>query len=88
MLGQVIHTIFYIYTALLFARLIGSWFPSIHRHPWMAYVARLTDPYLGIFRRVIPPIGGVLDFSPILGFLTLQFLEFFLRYFLESLSPS
>jgi YggT family protein len=32
----------------------------------------LCDPYLNIFRGIIPPLGGSLDFSPILAFLVLN----------------
>ncbi|KAF2285059.1 hypothetical protein GH714_037639 [Hevea brasiliensis] len=32
----------------------------------------LCDPYLNIFRGIIPPLGGTLDFSPILAFLVLN----------------
>ncbi|MER3588393.1 MAG: hypothetical protein C4322_09720, partial [Mastigocladus sp. ERB_26_1] len=31
----------------------------------------ITDPYLNIFRNIIPPLGGI-DFSPILAFLVLN----------------
>jgi YggT family protein len=32
----------------------------------------VCDPYLNIFRGIIPPIGGTLDLSPILAFLVLN----------------
>jgi uncharacterized protein YggT (Ycf19 family) len=35
----------------------------------------LVDPYLNFFRRFIPPIGGVMDISPIVAFFTLNLLE-------------
>jgi YggT family protein len=41
----------------------------------MHFVAFYTDPYLNLFRRLIPPIGGVLDLSPILAFFGLEILE-------------
>ncbi len=75
-----IHYIFLVYTALLAVRIIASWFPSTRGQPWMQWVARFTDPYLNVFRRVIPPIGGVLDLSPMLAFFALQFLEFIATY--------
>jgi YggT family protein len=34
-------------------------------------LSQLTDPYLNIFRSIIPPLGGI-DFSPILALLLLQ----------------
>jgi hypothetical protein len=32
----------------------------------------LCDPYLNLFRGIIPPLGGTLDFSPILAFVVLS----------------
>jgi YggT family protein len=75
MVRHVIHIIFLTYTFLLFMRVVGSWFPPIALSKFMRFIAFYTDPYLKIFRRVIPPIGGVFDLSPLLGFLGLQFME-------------
>jgi YggT family protein len=35
------------------------------------FVEETTDPYLNLFRRFIPPIGGRLDISPIIAILVL-----------------
>ncbi len=78
MLGYVVRLLFTSYTLILIVRLVGSWFPAFARHPFMRFLSHYTDPYLNIFRRLIPPIGGVLDLSPILAFLGLQVLEYFL----------
>lgn len=75
MLSYIIHVIFLSYTALLFIRVVGSWFPSIALSKFMRFVAYYTDPYLKFFRRIIPPIGGTFDLSPLLGFFGLQILE-------------
>jgi hypothetical protein len=32
----------------------------------------IVDPYLNLFRGIIPPIGGTLDLSPILAFVVLN----------------
>jgi uncharacterized protein YggT (Ycf19 family) len=32
----------------------------------------VTDPYLSLFRGIIPPLGGTLDLSPILAFVCLN----------------
>jgi YggT family protein len=34
-------------------------------------LSRLTDPYLRMFRGIVPPLVGI-DISPILGFILLQ----------------
>ena len=34
------------------------------------FLRDVSEPFLGIFRRFVPPLGGI-DFSPILAFVTL-----------------
>ncbi len=70
-----IHLIFQAYILMLMIRVVGSWFPRFSQSKVMVYISRATDPYLNIFRRLIPPIGGVLDLSPILGFFALSLAE-------------
>lgn len=79
MVNQIIHISFLVYTVLLVIRLVVSWVPELAYKPWILLIAQFTDPYLNIFRKIIPPIGGVLDLSPILAFLALQFAESLLR---------
>lgn len=63
-----------IYIAILTVRVLATWFiQDWSGQPW-ATLAQLTDPYLNLFRQVIPPVGG-LDLSPILAFLLLSFLQ-------------
>jgi len=62
-----------IYNALLIVRILLSWFPQLNwSNPLLSVLSQLTDPYLNLFRGIIPPIGG-LDFSPWLAFLLLSF---------------
>ncbi len=65
-------TFIQIYTTLLIIRILLSWFPNInwYNQPFAA-LSQITDPYLNVFRSVIPPLGGI-DFSPILAFIVLQ----------------
>jgi YggT family protein len=60
---------------MIAVRIIGSWFPSFSQNRMMRFVRVYTDPYLGLFRRFIPPIGGVFDLTPLLAFFGLQLLE-------------
>lgn len=73
-----IHLVFSTYTMLLFARIALSWFPSLYQYKFARFLHFYTDPYLNVFKRAIPPIGGMLDLSPILGFFFLRLLESFL----------
>ncbi len=71
------------YFVLLIIRILLSWFPNVNWYdPPFSILSQLTDPYLNIFRSIIPPLGG-LDFSPILAILLLQVVQ----SVLESLVP-
>ena len=83
MIAQILHVFFTAYTGLLFARVVGSWFDPLRNNRLMQFVSHYTDPYLGLFRKLIPPIGGVLDLSPLLGFFALQIGENFLLSFFK-----
>ena len=74
-LAYLIHILFVTYTVLLFVRIVTSWFPHWQAHQLARFVAFYTDPYLNIFSRILPPLGGVLDISPILAFFVLRIAE-------------
>lgn len=61
-----------IYSGVLMIRVLLSWFPNIpwDKQPFPA-IRSLCDPYLNLFRNIIPPISGTLDVSPLLAFLLL-----------------
>lgn len=78
MIAYFLHVLFLTYTLMIFARVLGSWFPDFQNHIIMRFLSHYTDPYLNLFRRIIPPIGGFLDLSPLFGVLLLQIVEKFL----------
>jgi YggT family protein len=58
-----------IYSLILLVRVLLSWFPNMDwSNPVLSTVSSITDPYLNVFRGLIPPIGG-LDLSAIVAFL-------------------
>lgn len=56
-----------------------SWFPSVQRSVFGVAIARLVEPYLLPFRRVIPMLGGVLDLSPLVALVVLQMAQYGLQ---------
>ncbi len=80
-----INNIFNLYFFLIILRIFLSWIPSVkwENNPW-ATLRTITDIYLDIFRRFIPPLNG-LDFSPIVALLVLQILQYLIIYLLYSL---
>jgi YggT family protein len=80
--ASTIHLLFLTYTILIFARIVISWIPAWHHKKWIRFIAFCTDPFLNFFRRILPPLGGVLDLSPLLAFFVLRMLELFLLHIL------
>lgn len=72
---KIINNLFYFYYLLIILRIFMTWIPSID---WSAQptksIREVTDLYLDIFRRIIPPAGG-LDFSPIIALIALQIIQ-------------
>ena len=75
MIKEMIHMTFSIYTWMLIARIVSSWFPNLSKYRAMHFLYFYTDPYLNLFRKFIPPVGGMLDLSPMIGFFALRFFE-------------
>lgn len=72
---KIINNIFSLYLCLILLRILLSWIPNINWYQQPAkFIREVTDIYLDIFRRFIPPIGG-LDFSPIIAIIVLQILQ-------------
>jgi len=68
-----------IYLLVLLVRVLLSWFPNLDwSNPVLSSVSAITDPYLNVFRGIIPPVGG-LDLSAILAFIALQFAQTLLQ---------
>jgi len=63
-----------IYNLVITARILLSWFPQAQGIGVLQPVYAITDPYLNLFRGLIPPLFG-LDLSPILAFVLLNVLS-------------
>lgn len=72
LLANTLSTFIQIYVTLIIVRVLLTWFPTIEwsSQPFAA-LRQITDPYLNLFRSIIPPLGGI-DISPILAILVLQ----------------
>lgn len=74
---RVITSLLDFYEWLIIAWCLLSWFP-MREGSLVADIAtvinRLVAPYMALFRRFIPPLGGV-DFSPVVAILVLSFVE-------------
>jgi len=73
-----VYTLTYVYFVFIFVRIIMSWIPRIPYNraldAVLNFVRDVTDPYLNLFRRFLPPrrLGaGALDLSPIVATIVL-----------------
>ena len=54
--------------------LLMSWLPTDRGLLADIYrvLGRVCDPYLNLFKKLIPPLGGMVDVTPIIALLVLQ----------------
>lgn len=64
-----------LYSMIIVVYVLLSWFPMNNGVLADIYrvLGRVCDPYLNLFKKVIPPIGGMVDISPVIALLVLQF---------------
>ena len=77
-IADYVNALFTVYLILILIRIVLSWIPRMPYNPVLSaivtFVHDVTDPFLRIFRRVIPPVGGggfALDLSPIIAIIVL-----------------
>ena len=72
-----VHVFIYVYILVIFVYVLTSWIPLPYS-PALSRVQRflydVCNPYLRLFRRVLPPLGP-LDLSPMIAVLVLVLLQ-------------
>jgi YggT family protein len=73
-IADYVEALFIVYFILIFVRILLSWVPRMPYNRYLratvGFIEEVTDPYLNVFRRFIPPLGGggfALDLSPMLA---------------------
>jgi YggT family protein len=71
-----------VYIALIFLNILISWIPRMPSYRWLRatldFITETTNPYINLFRRLLPPIGGArfaLDLSPMIAIIVLVLLR-------------
>jgi YggT family protein len=74
--------LFLVYLILIFIRVLLSWVPRMPYNRYLRaaidFVEEVTNPYLNVFRRFLPPVGGggfAIDLSPILAIVVLLIVQ-------------
>lgn len=71
---SLINTVFYVYSLMLIAYILMSWVPAAQNSAIGRMLEKVCEPYLGIFRKFIPPIG-MIDISPIVAIFLLNYIQ-------------
>jgi YggT family protein len=73
-IADYVNTLVLVYLVLIFIRIILSWIPRVpynrFLNGFLKFVTEVADPYLNLFRRILPPVRmgpGALDLSPIVA---------------------
>jgi uncharacterized protein YggT (Ycf19 family) len=77
-IANYVSTVFYVYSLAIFAYIISMWVFALGVripysgpvHAVLGFLRDICEPFLGLFRRFLPPIGG-LDLSPMVALLVL-----------------
>lgn len=72
---DVIPTVIDAYSTLLVVYALLTWLPNAYSSRFGQFVARLVEPYLNVFRRIIPSVGMV-SFSVLFAILFLRLVEY------------
>ncbi|MBM7855243.1 YggT family protein [Desulfohalotomaculum tongense] len=81
---QAVDVAFEVYKVIIFARIILSFVKHNPYSPLIRFVYDMTEPYLSIFRRFIPPVGMV-DFSPIAALFALSIIKWLVMSLLRAI---
>jgi YggT family protein len=86
--AQVLYYVLEIYKWIVIARAVISWVNADPYNPIVRFLYNATEPVLYRIRRAIPLYAGGIDFSPIIVFVVILFLQYFLVQSLIDLAQS
>ncbi|AIQ48709.1 hypothetical protein R70723_24495 [Paenibacillus sp. FSL R7-0273] len=72
-ISSIINILFQIYYYMIIIYILMSWLPNLRENFIGELLGKLVEPYLSPFRRIIPPLFGTLDISPIIALFVLRF---------------
>ncbi|NMH72244.1 YggT family protein [Bacillus sp. RO2] len=72
MFFRLLNDLVFIYTIALIIYIFMSWFPGARESSFGRILGRICEPYLDMFRRIIPPLG-MIDISPIVAIFVLRY---------------
>ena len=74
-LASILNLLFTVLSLAVIARALLSWFDPSMRFPISRMIVDLTEPIIAPIRRAVPPVGGMIDLSPLIALILLQVIE-------------
>jgi YggT family protein len=87
-IGKVLDIVLSIFMWIVIARAVLSWVSPDPYNPIVRFIHKVTEPVLYQIRKRIPVNFGGIDFSPIIVFLAIIFLQRFLVHSLYGLAQT
>ena len=72
---SLVSAVFNLLSLAILGRCLISFVDPMARNQISRIIVDLTEPIVGPIRRVVPPLGGTIDLSPIVALFLLQFLQ-------------
>jgi YggT family protein len=73
---QAISLLLQVYSYVLLARALVSWIPNLDPYnPIMQLLYQITEPVLEPIRKLVPPLGGMIDISMLIAFFGIMILQ-------------
>jgi YggT family protein len=69
--GGFLSSLVNVYMFVIFVYVLASWIPETRYQGWYRALGSVCEPYLSLFRKLVPPMGGF-DLSPMIGFFVLM----------------
>ena len=67
-----------LYVLMIFVYVLSTWVPEWRYQNWHRTLGTICDPFLSMFRRIVPPMG-MMDLSPMIAILFLIVIVHILR---------
>ncbi len=73
---QAISLLLQVYSYVLLARALVSWIPNLDPYnPIVQFLYQITEPVLEPIRKLVPPLGGMIDISMLIAFFGIMILQ-------------
>ena len=85
-LESFVRILFWALDLAILARVILSWVRLDPENPLVRIVWEITEPIMRPLRRIIPPLGGTFDITPMVALFLLEVVQRFLLAALRNIS--